>query len=239
MRDCLRIQENCEGHVFRMMDSYDHANRLTQVTQGSLATQYVYNGDGVRTSKTAAGDTTEYALDLLATLPVVISDTDAVYLYGLDIIAQQHEEMLYYTHDGRGSSSRWAARVSQRVLRLDVMVSFVLAVGEDVGFSLYEDIQMRDIYGLTNEQIAYRAVVRGTGGLVTVGVVMGLGYLVLGTAFPPLLFAVPVAIGVELLWEATAVPIIFEFGGLYGAYEPRRTLQFDTGRAIAGSPLMR
>jgi hypothetical protein len=65
----------------------------------------------VRTSKTVAGDTTEYALDLLATLPVVISDTDAVYLYGLDIIAQQlalrpgegQAEMLYYMHDGLGS----------------------------------------------------------------------------------------------------------------------------------------
>jgi hypothetical protein len=38
----------------------------------------------VRTSKTVAGDTTEYVLDLAATLPVVISDTEAVYLYGLD-----------------------------------------------------------------------------------------------------------------------------------------------------------
>jgi len=54
-----------------------------------LASQFAYNGDGVRTSKTVAGETTEYALDLLATLPVVISDTKAVYLYGLDIIAQQ------------------------------------------------------------------------------------------------------------------------------------------------------
>jgi RHS repeat-associated protein len=83
--------------------SYDHANRLTQVTQGSVTAEYVYNGDGVRTSKTVAGETTEYALDLLATLPVVISDTDAVYLYGLDIIAQQQSERLYYVHDGLGS----------------------------------------------------------------------------------------------------------------------------------------
>jgi RHS repeat-associated protein len=83
--------------------SYDHANRLTQVTQGSVTAEYVYNGDGVRTSKTVAGDTTEYALDLLATLPAVISDTDAVYLYGLDIIAQQQTERLYYMHDGLGS----------------------------------------------------------------------------------------------------------------------------------------
>ena len=55
------------------------------------------------TGKTVAGDTTEYVLDLLATLPVVISDTEAVYLYGLDIIAQQQAERLYYVHDGMGS----------------------------------------------------------------------------------------------------------------------------------------
>jgi len=56
---------------------------------GTQTTQFAYNGDGVRTSKTIAGDTTEYVLDLAATLPVVMSDTEAVYLYGLDIIAQQ------------------------------------------------------------------------------------------------------------------------------------------------------
>jgi len=83
--------------------TYDHANRLTQVTEGSLSSQFAYNGDGVRTSKTVAGDTTEYVLDLAATLPVVISDTEAVYLYGLDIIAQQQTETLYYVHDGLGS----------------------------------------------------------------------------------------------------------------------------------------
>jgi hypothetical protein len=39
----------------------------------------------------------------MATLPVVISDTEAFYLYGLDIIAQQQAERLYYIHDGLGS----------------------------------------------------------------------------------------------------------------------------------------
>ncbi|HUW94675.1 MAG TPA: type IV secretion protein Rhs, partial [Anaerolineae bacterium] len=86
-----------------MAKPYDHANRLTQVTEGSLTTQFAYNGDGVRTGKTVAGDTTEYVLDLAAALPVVISDTEAVYLYGLDIIAQQQAERLYYVHDGLGS----------------------------------------------------------------------------------------------------------------------------------------
>jgi RHS repeat-associated protein len=83
--------------------SYDHANRLTQVTQGSQTTQFAYNGDGIRTSKTVDGDTTQYVLDLAATLPVVVSDTEAVYLYGLDIIAQQQSERQYYFHDGLGS----------------------------------------------------------------------------------------------------------------------------------------
>ncbi|HUW94656.1 MAG TPA: hypothetical protein VMW58_02625 [Anaerolineae bacterium] len=36
-----------------------------------------------------SGDTTEYVLDLAAMLPVVISDTEAVYLYGLAVFAQQ------------------------------------------------------------------------------------------------------------------------------------------------------
>jgi RHS repeat-associated protein len=69
----------------------------------TFTSHFAYNGDAVRTSKTVDGDTTEYVLDPLATLPVVISDTEAVYFYGLDIIAQQQTERLYYVHDGLGS----------------------------------------------------------------------------------------------------------------------------------------
>jgi hypothetical protein len=39
----------------------------------------------------------------MAALPAVISGTQAVYLYGLDIIAQQQPERLYYMNDGLGS----------------------------------------------------------------------------------------------------------------------------------------
>ncbi|HUW96179.1 MAG TPA: hypothetical protein VMW58_10365 [Anaerolineae bacterium] len=63
-----------------MSYTYDRANRLTQVSEGSLSTQFAYNGDGVRTSETESSDTTEYVRDLAAALPVVISDTEAVYL---------------------------------------------------------------------------------------------------------------------------------------------------------------
>ena len=56
-------------------------------------------------SKTVDSATTEYVVDLAATLPVVISDTDALYLYGLDIIAEQlaGADRYYYVHDGLGS----------------------------------------------------------------------------------------------------------------------------------------
>ncbi len=90
---------------------YDHANRLTQVTD-SLTTQFAYNGDGVRISKTVDETTNDYVLDLAATLPVVISDTDAVYLYGLDIIAQQQAERHYYMHDGLGRVRQLGVRDS-------------------------------------------------------------------------------------------------------------------------------
>ena len=39
---------------------------------------------------------------MTATLPVVISDTEAVYLHGLDIIAQQQSERLHCVHDRLG-----------------------------------------------------------------------------------------------------------------------------------------
>jgi hypothetical protein len=53
-----------------------------------LTARFAYNGDGVRTSKTVSGDTAQYALDPPATLPAVISDTEAVYLYGLGSVRQ-------------------------------------------------------------------------------------------------------------------------------------------------------
>jgi RHS repeat-associated protein len=59
----------------------------------------------VRVGETIGATTTDYVVDLAATLPVVISDTDAVYLYGLDILAEQlaGAERYYYVHDGLGS----------------------------------------------------------------------------------------------------------------------------------------
>ncbi len=70
-----------------------------------MSTQFAYNGDGVRVAKTIGAATTDYLVDLASTLPVVISDTDAIYLYGLDILAEQlaGADRYYYVHDGLGS----------------------------------------------------------------------------------------------------------------------------------------
>jgi len=73
-----------------------------------LTTQFAYNGDGVRTSKTVAGDTTEYVLDMAATLPVVISDTEAVYLYGLDGHRYAQAGGMHKPWDWSASSLFWS-----------------------------------------------------------------------------------------------------------------------------------
>jgi len=118
-----------------------------------------------------------------------------------------------------------------------VALTFVLAFGVEAGFSWYEDMQVRDIYGLTDEQIAYRAVVHGAGGLVSAVGVMALGYCALGTAFPPLYFAIPVGIVVNALWDAVAVPHLYESMGLYGLNEPQWRW-WEGHPLIEGSPLL-
>jgi hypothetical protein len=78
-----------------------------------LTTEFVHNADGVRTSTTVSGGTTQYVLDLAPALPALASETEAVYLYGLDIIAQQQRGGLYYVHDGLGT---WCCVCAQRIL---------------------------------------------------------------------------------------------------------------------------
>ncbi len=77
-----------------------------------MTTLFGYNGDGVRVGRTVGAAATNCLVDLAATLPVVISDTDAVYLYGLDIIAEQlaGADRYYYVHDGLGSARHPSAR---------------------------------------------------------------------------------------------------------------------------------
>ncbi|MBA3532295.1 MAG: SBBP repeat-containing protein [Ardenticatenales bacterium] len=55
--------------------SYNAANRLTSVNDGTAASSYVYDGAGNRVSQTVGGVTTHYVLDVAGALPEVIAAT--------------------------------------------------------------------------------------------------------------------------------------------------------------------
>jgi RHS repeat-associated protein len=85
--------------------TYDQANRLTGY--GSAAT-YAYNGDGLRMSKTPAGAaTTRYVWNVSASLPLLLQDGTASYVYGpggLPLEQITGSAALFYHHDGLGST---------------------------------------------------------------------------------------------------------------------------------------
>jgi RHS repeat-associated protein len=59
--------------------SYDQANRLTAVGENI---SYSYDGDGLRMSKTVAGETTAFAWDESYELPLLLQGGDTSYIYG-------------------------------------------------------------------------------------------------------------------------------------------------------------
>ncbi len=69
--------------------TYDYANRLTQVIIGAYTYQYAYDGDGLRVRKSINSANTDYLWDKALSLPVIISDTNALYLHGSGLIAQR------------------------------------------------------------------------------------------------------------------------------------------------------
>jgi RHS repeat-associated protein len=59
--------------------AYDQANRLT--SYGANAA-YMYNGDGLRMSKTISGTTSQFLWDVAPALPLLLKDGLTAYLYG-------------------------------------------------------------------------------------------------------------------------------------------------------------
>ena len=83
---------------------YDGAGRMITASVGGVPIEYVYNGDGLRTVQSVDGVETAFTWDLASPLAHVISDTDALYLHGLDLLAQQRgNAQRYYLGDGLGS----------------------------------------------------------------------------------------------------------------------------------------
>ncbi len=65
--------------------AYDQANRLVNFNSASSVAQYGYSGDGMRMSKIVTGTTStteQFTWDVNATLPLVLQDGKASYVYG-------------------------------------------------------------------------------------------------------------------------------------------------------------
>jgi RHS repeat-associated protein len=70
---------------------------------------YRYNGDGLRTSKTVNGATSQFVWDRQASNPLLISDSTNYYIYGpdgspLEQISQSNAAVTWYHHDQLGST---------------------------------------------------------------------------------------------------------------------------------------
>ncbi len=74
--------------------TYDSANRLISVSDGSTVSSYQYNGLGDRLSQNGVN----YTLDLNAGLTQVLDDGTNTYTYGLERISQTNNSTAEYFH---------------------------------------------------------------------------------------------------------------------------------------------
>ncbi len=91
------------------MEQYDHENRLIQSTISGITSASTHNGDGLRTSYSLGGSTTNYTWDVAAGLPVVLTDGTNDYVYGLDGVSATDtstgtQTQTYLLYDGLGST---------------------------------------------------------------------------------------------------------------------------------------
>jgi RHS repeat-associated protein len=86
------------------MYTYNHANRLTGMTQGDDDYNFAYNGLGDRLGQTINGEATNYTLDLVAGLTQVLDDGTNAYLYGLNRVGEEQPAgWAYHVPDALGS----------------------------------------------------------------------------------------------------------------------------------------
>ncbi|HLZ71272.1 MAG TPA: RHS repeat-associated core domain-containing protein [Dehalococcoidia bacterium] len=84
--------------------SWDAENRLTAATVAGQGETNTYNGDGLRQSRTAGGNTKSFVWDVGNTLPVLLDD-GSQYVYGLGLISRViGNQTYYYLTDGLGST---------------------------------------------------------------------------------------------------------------------------------------
>ncbi|MFL5893725.1 MAG: RHS repeat-associated core domain-containing protein [Thermoleophilaceae bacterium] len=80
----------------------------TAFADSALDGRYAYDGDGLRATKTVAGERAEFSWDLSAGLPELLSDGQRSYIYGPDdLVLEQIDGQgrpTYYHHDQLGST---------------------------------------------------------------------------------------------------------------------------------------
>jgi RHS repeat-associated protein len=100
--------DNNGNQTSRGSDSFtwDHENRLTSANIGGASSSYVYNSDGLRTSRTRGAVTTNYIWDVNRGVPVILQDDDYTYVYGLGLISMTDSSgnQTYRMTDGLGST---------------------------------------------------------------------------------------------------------------------------------------
>ena len=126
---------------------YDYANRLVQVVSGTLTTEFTYNGNGRRVSKTVNGTETRYTLDTAMGLVQVLVETTGgeatVYLYGHGLLAEEDTAWAWHLNDGLGSV-RQLTDGAGRVMAAQGYTPF--------GVLLWYEGSAASAYGYTGEQ---------------------------------------------------------------------------------------
>jgi RHS repeat-associated protein len=116
--------------------TYDAANRLTAVS-GSPASSFAYDGLGNRTSMTAGGATTHYALDVAGGLPEVIAATGGATTHYLQVqgqvLAQYDSGTWGYVLPDALGSVRTEADASGQVAAARSFDPFGVPLGADGG----------------------------------------------------------------------------------------------------------
>jgi len=87
--------------------SWDQANRITSFNVAGRAANYVYNGDGLRASKSVDGTLQSFTWDIAEGLPLIIQDAANNYVTGpggLPLEQINGNTVIYYHRDQLGST---------------------------------------------------------------------------------------------------------------------------------------
>jgi RHS repeat-associated protein len=143
--------------------SYDHANRLSSMVQGTDTYAFSYNALGDRLQQIVNGAPTSYTLDINRGLTRVLGDGMNTYLYGVNRVGElQTGGWQFHLGDALGSVRQLTDAGSAVILSQSYSPYGDTLVSEGSGASVYQYTgEMRDLTGLTYLRARYYASVQG------------------------------------------------------------------------------